>query len=106
MNNIGRAAGPIGVLREMTKSSGGFGTRWMTDLINNIVKEGSILDDWRRKSTMVLLYNGNSDPLVCCLCRTIKLLEQQMKVLQGSHRSRKSQREKIILQVQGKVSEF
>ena len=26
----------------MMKASGGFGTRWMTDLINNIVKEGCI----------------------------------------------------------------
>ena len=31
--------GPTGVVREMMKASGGFGTRWMTDLINNIVKE-------------------------------------------------------------------
>ena len=33
---IGKAAGPTtGVVSEM-KASGGFGTRWMTDLINNI----------------------------------------------------------------------
>ena len=32
-------AGPTGVVNEMIKVSGGFGTRWMTDLINNIVKE-------------------------------------------------------------------
>ena len=25
------------------KAAGGFGSRWMTDLINNIVKEGCIL---------------------------------------------------------------
>ena len=35
--------------------SGGFGTRWMTDLINNIVKEGCIPDDWE-KSILVYLY--------------------------------------------------
>ena len=34
------------------KAGGGFCTRWMTDLINNIVKEGCIPDDWR-KSTLV-----------------------------------------------------
>ena len=30
------------------KEAGGFGSRWMTDLINKIVvKEGCIPDDWR-----------------------------------------------------------
>ena len=32
------------------KAAGGFGSGWMTDLINNIVKEGCILDDWRKVS--------------------------------------------------------
>ena len=39
------------------KASGGFGTRWMTDLINNVVKEGCIPDDWRR-SILVPVYKG------------------------------------------------
>ena len=34
---IGKAAGPAGVVSEMIKAAGGFGLRWMTDLINNIV---------------------------------------------------------------------
>ena len=34
-------------MSEMTKAAGGFGSRWMTDLINTIVKEGCIPDDWR-----------------------------------------------------------
>ena len=37
------------------KASGG--SRWMTDLINNIVKEGCIPDDWR-KSILVPVYKG------------------------------------------------
>ena len=45
-----------------------FGTRWMTDLINNIVKEGCIPDDWR-KSILVPMYKGKGDPLVC-VCHT------------------------------------
>ena len=45
-----------------------FGSRWMTDLINNIVKEGCIPDDWR-KSTLVPVYKGKGDPLVC-VCHT------------------------------------
>ena len=52
------------------KSSRGFGIRWMTDLINNIVKEDCIPDHWR-KNIMVPVYNGKGDPL-----------EQPMKVLE------------------------
>ena len=36
-------------MNEIMKASGGFGTKWITDLINNIVKEGGIPDDWRKK---------------------------------------------------------
>ena len=39
------------------KAYGGFGPRWMTDLINNIVKEGCIPDAWR-KSTLLPVYKG------------------------------------------------
>ena len=42
------------------KASGGFVTRWMTDLINYIVKEGCIPDDWR-KSILVHVYKGKGD---------------------------------------------
>ena len=61
---IGKAAGRTGVVSGMMKASGGFGTRWMTDLINNIVKEVCISDDWR-KSILVPVYKGKGDPLVC-----------------------------------------
>ena len=37
------------------KADSGFGSRWMTDLINNIVKEGCIPDDWR-KSILLTVY--------------------------------------------------
>ena len=39
------------------KASDGFGTRWMTDLINTIVKEGYIPDDCR-KSVQVHVCKG------------------------------------------------
>ena len=78
---IGKAAGPTGVVSEMKKAAGGFGSKWMTDLINNIVKEGCIPDDWR-KSILVPVYKGKCDPLVCGSYRAIKLLEQPMKVLE------------------------
>ena len=78
---IRKAAGPTGVVSEMMKAAGGFGSRWMTDLINNIVTEGCIPDD-RRNSILVPVYKGKGDPLVCGSYRAIKLLEQPMKVLE------------------------
>ena len=73
--------GPTSVVSEMVTAAGGFGSRWMTDLINNIVKEGCIPDDWR-KSILVPVYKGKGDPLVGGSYRAIKLLEQPMKVLE------------------------
>ena len=67
---IEKSAGHIGVVSKMMKASGGFGTRWMTDLINNIVKEGCIPDDWR-KSILVSVYKGKCDPLMCGSYRAI-----------------------------------
>ena len=79
--NMGKAAGPTGVVSEMMQALGGFGSRWMTDLINNIVKEDYIPDDWR-KSILVPVYKGKGDSLVCGSYRAINLLEQPMKVLE------------------------
>ena len=53
----------------------------MTDLINNIVKEGCIPDDWRN-STMVSVHQGKGDPFVCWSYRSIKLLGQPINVLE------------------------
>ena len=77
---MGKAAGRTCVVSEMMKATGGFGSRWVTDLINNIVKEGCIPDDWRN-IILVPVYKGKGDPLVCGSYRAIKLLEQPMKVL-------------------------
>ena len=66
---IGKAAGPTGVVR-------------MTDLINNIVKEGCIPDDLR-KSILVHVYKGKVNLLVCGSYRAMKFLEQSMKVLES-----------------------
>ena len=43
---IEKSAGPTGVVSELMKADGNFSSMWMTDLINNIVKEGCIPDDW------------------------------------------------------------
>ena len=53
----------------------------MTDLVNNIVKEGCILDEWRM-SFMVPVYKGKGNPLVCSSYKVIKLREQPMRVLE------------------------
>ena len=76
---IRKAAGSTGVVSEMMKTSRNFGTRWITDLINNIVKEGCIIDDWG-KSIMVSVYKGKCDLLVFGSYIASKLLEQPMKV--------------------------
>ena len=79
---IGKAAGPTDVVSDMMKvAAGGFGSRWMTDLIKNIVKEDCIPDDWR-KSILKPVYKGKGYPRVCVSYRAIKLLEQPMKVLE------------------------
>ena len=46
---MGKAAGPTSVVSEMMKAYGVFGTRWMTDLISNIVKDGCITGEWRKR---------------------------------------------------------
>ena len=79
---MGNVSGPPDVVSEMMKASGGFGSRWMTDLINNIIKEGCFPDDWR-KSTLVQGYKGKGDPLVGGSYRAIKLLEQPMNVFES-----------------------
>ena len=40
---IGKAAGPTGVVSEMMKAAGGFGSRWMTDLITTLLKKAVFL---------------------------------------------------------------
>ena len=70
---IGKAAGPTDVVSEMMKASGGFSTRLITDLINNIEQqETCIPDDWR-KSILVPVYKGKGDLFVCGSYRAIKL---------------------------------
>ena len=78
---MGKAAGPTGVVSKMMKEFGGVTSRWITDLINNIVKEDCIPDDWR-KSILVPVYKWKGDPLVCRSYIAIKLLEQPTKVVE------------------------
>jgi len=59
----------------MIQATGDIGIQWIFDLCNGIVKEGSILEDW--KSSVVLpIYKGKGkgDPMECGSYRGIKLL--------------------------------
>ena len=78
---LGKAAGPSGVLAEMLKASGDVGVQWVSDLCNAIIYEGKIPNDWK-KSWMVKIYKGDGDALECGSYRGIKLLDQVMKVLE------------------------
>ena len=49
--------------------------------INNIVKEACIRNDWR-KSSLVTVYKGKGESLVCGSYRAIILLWQPMKVIE------------------------
>ena len=64
----------------MLKASGESGVRWMTDLLNAVIKKG-IPEDWS-KSWMVSIYKGKGDALECNSYRGIKLLECAMKVFE------------------------
>ena len=44
-----------GVAAEMLKASGESGVRWMTDLLNAVIKKGNIPEDWSQ-SWMVSIY--------------------------------------------------
>ena len=57
------------------KASGGFGTWWMTDLINSI-------PEVLTKSILVPGYNGKCDSLVCGSYRDMKLLEKPMNMIE------------------------
>ena len=57
------------------------GVRRMTDLCNEVVREGKIPEDWWR-SWMVSIYKGKGDALECGSYRGVKLLEHGLKVFE------------------------
>ena len=59
-----KAPGLSGLVAEMIQATGDIGIRWILDLCNSTVKEGSIPGDW--KSSVVLpTYKGKGDPVEC-----------------------------------------
>ena len=76
-----KAPGLSGLVTEMIQATGEIGTKWILDLCNGIVKEGSIPEDWK-SSVVLTIYKGKGDPMECGSYRGIKLLEHAMKVLE------------------------
>lgn len=50
------------MVAEMLKAAEDEGVRLVTDLLNAIIREGSVLDDWL-KSVIVYIYKGKGDAL-------------------------------------------
>ena len=78
----------------MIQATGDIGTQWILDLCNGIVKEGSILEDW--KSSVVLpIYKGKGDHMEGGSYIEIKLLEHATKVVERIFEHRIRQQNKI-----------
>ena len=78
---FGKAAGVSGLTAEMLKASGDIGVELVTNLLNSIVYEQRVPDDWLR-SMIINVYKGKGDALERGNYRGIKLLDQVMKVME------------------------
>ena len=76
-----KAAGPSGIAAEMIKASGQFGVDMITDLLNQIVRDGVVPADWEL-STIVNSYKGKGDALERGNYRGLKLTDQVLKVME------------------------
>ena len=76
-----KASGPTGVVADMIKAAGEFELVWLQELLNLVLKEGRIPNDWS-KSWIVSVYKGKGDALDCGSYRGIKLLEHVMKLFE------------------------
>ena len=78
----GKAVSSTGIVAEIMKASRDIGVNSITKLINTIMRETSIPDDWLR-SVMVNIYKGKGVVLVQSNCRGLKLLDHGMKVVES-----------------------
>ena len=83
----GKAAGPSGIVAEMLKPVGESGAEEVRDLVENIISEGCILTEWQ-ESFIVNLYKGKGDALNRGNYRSLKLIEQVERVVEGLIRQR------------------
>ena len=77
----GKGASSTGIGAEMLKASGDIGMNLITKLINVIMREISVPDDWL-KSVMVDIYKGKGDVLIQSNDRGLSLLDHGMKVVE------------------------
>ena len=77
----GKACGPSGIVIEMVKAGGVAMLDLLTDMINLIIKEERIPDDWNH-STIINCFKGKGNATICGNYRGLKLLEHAMKVLE------------------------
>ena len=75
----GKAAGPSGIVIEMIRSAGKEIIKSITNLVNRIIKEGHFPSDWNL-SHNVSIYKGKGDALSRDNYRSLKMLDQVMKI--------------------------
>ena len=76
-----KASGPSGVTVEYRKYLGDVGVEWLKNLLNRILVERKIPEDWA-DSELVTIYKEKRDPMEYSNYRGIKLLEHGLKVLE------------------------
>ena len=90
----GKAGGPSKVVGEMLKAAGKKGIKRLTELCNQMVREGAIPREWEL-STLIPIFKGKGDLIECGSYRAVKLLEHGMKVLEGVLKKRLRRKMKI-----------
>ena len=67
---------------EMLKAAGKKGIKRLTELCNQVVREGVIPREWQL-STLIPIFTSKGDPMECGSYRAVKLLEYGMKSWKG-----------------------
>ena len=75
----GKACGQSGIIIEMVKTGGYAMLDVITDLVNLIIKEEQIPEDWDQ-STIINCFKGKANTTKCDNCRGLKLLEHTMNL--------------------------
>ena len=78
MMKNGKTAGPSRIVAEMLKASGDNGVRWVADLANGMIRNGTIPSDWDN-SFIINIYKGKGDALIKGDYGGLKLLDNVMK---------------------------
>ena len=77
----GKAAGPSTRVAEMLKASSDTGLRLVTDLANDMERNGTIPSDWEN-SFIIDIYNEKGDALIRDNYRGLKLFDHVMKEIE------------------------